>query len=83
MYIYNVSINDYYYYYIISIYINSNLYVVFSTFDSQNRHIFLELYTWACHFAHFTDQEREGVIQAILTILKKQVTEPSFGGKLT
>lgn len=46
------------------------------------------IYSMSCVLGHvilldYTDQEREVVIQAILTILKKQVTEPSFGGKLT
>lgn len=51
VYIYNVYISKKYYYYIIPINRNSNLDVVFNTFNSQNWHICHGLYTWACCFA--------------------------------
>lgn len=56
VYRYNVYISEYYYYCIISIYINSNLYVVFNTFDSQNLHIYHGLYTWDVIFLDYADQ---------------------------
>lgn len=41
---------------IISIYMNSLLYVVFNTFDSQNWHVCHGLYTWACCLLFYPDQ---------------------------